>query len=360
MKNKKVIFIGLGCVLIFGFILFYNNQRKMQSISKRDEMIANLEEFIAKEYIPEIKIEEAENYVNKIEHKRWGTKEIDKQTDELKKMLSDAEDAQKEQAFETLEQEIEKLKSLKELAFVSDKIKKEIDNRTAETSSIFSDDPVVEYQDTIEDIRFYRLSVHEGEAKAAAFKLIDNQIAEIEKIKNDTSATSEIKNEIDEEIERAKQIKESEESDLIVYDGELKLLSTLKDEMDGKLREQKIEEEKMKPETYVNTPSFEELSRNPENYFSLSIDKGFNEAKVKFSGKVLQVIEDTDRNQMRLAIDSDYDKVILVSYEEDRNNRVLEDDILTVYGNFNGIRTYTTVLGDERSIPFINANMIQQ
>ncbi|WP_181391323.1 tetratricopeptide repeat protein [Methanospirillum stamsii] len=98
--------------------------------------------------------------------------------------------------------------------------------------------------------------------------------------------------------------------------------------------------------------SYEELARYPEKY------KG---QPVKITGKVSQVISGFGSTDLRMftkqseySEDSWFEDDIYVDYKSP-NERILEDDIITVYGYADGIQDYTTVLGAERSIPKIKA-----
>ena len=108
--------------------------------------------------------------------------------------------------------------------------------------------------------------------------------------------------------------------------------------------EKKKEAEKKKG--YNTGITFDQLARNPE----VNLNK-----KVKFSGKVLQVMQGDFEYQLRLAIDGNYDQVIFLRIEKVlfEINRVLEDDYITIYGISDGLVEYKTVMGDTRSIPSI-------
>ena len=81
--------------------------------------------------------------------------------------------------------------------------------------------------------------------------------------------------------------------------------------------------------------------------------------KVKFTGKVVQVMEDTDMNTIRLAVNGDYDKIILGAYNPSIvSQRVLEDDKITVYGTSQGTYTYTTVMNASLTIPSMTIDKI--
>ena len=74
--------------------------------------------------------------------------------------------------------------------------------------------------------------------------------------------------------------------------------------------------------------------------------------KLSFSGKVMQVVENSWGNAIRLAVDSDTDKIIYLTYDPDLISiRVLDDDILTVKGTYSGLYTYSSIRSGDITIP---------
>lgn len=95
--------------------------------------------------------------------------------------------------------------------------------------------------------------------------------------------------------------------------------------------------------------TYDQLARNPDAYEG---------DKVKFSGKVLQA-QTGDVNYVRLAINSDYDTVLFITYEDDvLDYRLLEDDYITVYGESYGVYSYEAVSGATITIPWVWADII--
>lgn len=79
----------------------------------------------------------------------------------------------------------------------------------------------------------------------------------------------------------------------------------------------------------------------------------------KFSGKVLQVMNGTGYTQYRVAIDSDYNRVLLLQINSGVSDKtILEDDIIFFKGKSNGNITYKTVLGAEKTIPAMTADEV--
>ena len=54
-------------------------------------------------------------------------------------------------------------------------------------------------------------------------------------------------------------------------------------------------------------------------------------------------------------------KQLYIDYKRksDMESRVLENDIITVYGIMNGIKTYTSVFGNQISIPYLLAEYVE-
>ena len=98
---------------------------------------------------------------------------------------------------------------------------------------------------------------------------------------------------------------------------------------------------------------FKEIARNPEQH------KG--EFAV-LNGEVIQVMEEGGDYMLRVNItkgEYSWTDTIMVYYEGDGdNNRILEDDIITMYGQLAGMYTYTTVMGSENSVPLLYAEYV--
>ncbi len=109
---------------------------------------------------------------------------------------------------------------------------------------------------------------------------------------------------------------------------------------------------------------YKDIARNPNDY------KG---KKAKFTGKVIQAEESTFLGETEWTLRVDvtatydeymdeysYDDTVYVTYTtKDSDSRVLEDDIITMYGELDGIETYTSVLGSSVSIPKFKAKYVE-
>ncbi len=117
-------------------------------------------------------------------------------------------------------------------------------------------------------------------------------------------------------------------------------------------KEQEEREFKESCQTYT----FEQMARNPDNF------KGTN---VKLTGEVVQVIEGLYSNSFRVNITKEgtystyYTDTIYVNYVPgEGEDKILEDDIITIYGTAQGDYSYTTTLGATVTLPFISAKYI--
>ena len=96
------------------------------------------------------------------------------------------------------------------------------------------------------------------------------------------------------------------------------------------------------------------------DYNSWNHDEVAVNTKVRVYGKVLQAMEDRKAYTLRVAINDDYDKIILVSIPSEYNNRVIaEDDHITLYGLAKGRQSYETVFKATKTLPLMVAYMYE-
>lgn len=125
----------------------------------------------------------------------------------------------------------------------------------------------------------------------------------------------------------------------------------------------KAEEEKKKAEeakkisdfkASCGTYSYKEIARNPDGY------KG---KPAKFTGEVIQTIDDFGGIALRVNVTKgEYgfwsDTIYVTFANQDSSSRILEDDIVTMYGTLEGLETYTSTLGSSITIPAFDAQYI--
>lgn len=102
------------------------------------------------------------------------------------------------------------------------------------------------------------------------------------------------------------------------------------------------------------TISYDSLARTPDDY------KG---ERVKFSGYVVQVCSEARSSDYystyRVATSGKYNNVVYIRVDNyGSGTRILEDDYITFYGEYDGIYTYTTVMGSSLSIPQITVKYV--
>lgn len=96
--------------------------------------------------------------------------------------------------------------------------------------------------------------------------------------------------------------------------------------------------------------TYDQLARDPDTYMGKLLH---------LTGKVIQVVEGDTETDLRVAIDGDYNNVVLVVYDPTtRNTRILEDDKVTFYGLSLGTQSYTSTLGGKITVPLVQADKI--
>lgn len=127
----------------------------------------------------------------------------------------------------------------------------------------------------------------------------------------------------------------------------------LQKEKEEKERKEQEEKEKKEKQGYNIGITYNQLARTPDEYEG---------EKVKFSGKVLQFSEGWLYDVVRLAVGGNYDNVLYLTVPKSitEDERILEDDYVTIYGVSEGIETYTTVMGASMSIPSVSVDKIDR
>lgn len=132
----------------------------------------------------------------------------------------------------------------------------------------------------------------------------------------------------------------------------------LKEEQERKEQERKVKEEQEKQEfiSSCKTYTFEQMARNPDNF------KGTN---VKITGEVVQALYDTNSVDLRVNITKKgnystyYTDTVYVIYTPNiGEDKILEDDIITIYGTSKGDYSYTSTMGSKITLPLIDAKYI--
>ncbi len=116
-------------------------------------------------------------------------------------------------------------------------------------------------------------------------------------------------------------------------------------------KQQQIEQEKQEFKDSCNTYTYEQLARNPAEMIG---------TRVKLVGEVIQTMYDGNIIQLRVNITKEngyYSDTVYVRYIIE-GDRILEDDIITIYGTAMGEVSYTSILGAEITLPYIEAEYV--
>lgn len=147
-----------------------------------------------------------------------------------------------------------------------------------------------------------------------------------------TTSTKELNTSKEEQVKKEDQLKETVRLDDI----------ELADEQEDAKKDDKT--------SYEASFNYEDLTQTPKKYEG---------KKITLSGEVIQTIEDDEKVQYRLAVNGDYDKMILMEIKKSEvSTPVAEDDEVTVYGTFLGMVSYTSTLGEKISIPAMHVHML--
>lgn len=102
--------------------------------------------------------------------------------------------------------------------------------------------------------------------------------------------------------------------------------------------------------------AYEDLARNPENY------KGQN---LKFKGEVIQCDQEYGTSyyaRVNVTLDEYdfYTDTIYVTFEiPEGADKILEDDIVELYGICQGAETYTSIFGEQITLPSLEALYVE-
>ena len=133
------------------------------------------------------------------------------------------------------------------------------------------------------------------------------------------------------------------------------MMKSCKEQVETKQKAKK-EQDKKEYQEKCKVYTFEQMARNPDNF------KG---TYVKLTGEVIQTIYSDSGVDLRVNITKEgkystwYTDTIYVTYiPEKGEDKILEDDIITIYGQSMGDYTYTSTLGAPITLPWINAKYI--
>jgi hypothetical protein len=109
--------------------------------------------------------------------------------------------------------------------------------------------------------------------------------------------------------------------------------------------------------TQARTISYDSLARSPTSYAAQIVE---------FRGKVIQATQDGRDYVLRINVSQDrhgfWTDTLFVTYRasSDSEPRILENDIVRLWGEFIGIKSYKAVLGQTIQIPYVAAREIDR
>lgn len=148
-----------------------------------------------------------------------------------------------------------------------------------------------------------------------------------------------------EEAKREEEIKKKEAEEKKKLEIEEKKRAEEEAQEKAKAEEAKKKKEAEEKKGYETGITYDNLARTPDKYEG---------KKVKFKGKIVQVMEGDGYTQMRMAVNSNYNQIIYIEIEEGvTKERILEDDVITIMGISNGLLSYESTMGGKITIPAV-------
>ncbi|PLS28549.1 TcdC [Bifidobacterium anseris] len=125
-----------------------------------------------------------------------------------------------------------------------------------------------------------------------------------------------------------------------------------KQEAEKKKQEEEQRKREEEAKGYDTGITYDQLARTPDDFLG---------KKVKFTGRVVQVLRGDETTDIRLAVDGNYDTILLGTFSNDlTKSRILEDDTITISGTSLGEYSYKAVLGQTISVPLVAVAKIDQ
>ncbi|MDO4557018.1 MAG: hypothetical protein Q4B70_18055 [Lachnospiraceae bacterium] len=132
-----------------------------------------------------------------------------------------------------------------------------------------------------------------------------------------------------------------------LYDGKGKLLNANGDTVyEGKFKAG-VPTNQDAVRNSAKSVSFDDLARDEMAYYG---------DIVSVSGEIIQVLEGEDGYaEYRLALNDDWSDVVFLSYQRPEGEvRIIEGDVITIYGISTGLYTYESTSGADITVPYVN------
>ena len=184
-------------------------------------------------------------------------------------------------------------------------------------------------------------------------KKYEDTVCQLEQFKTDNGILECENEKLRNRVDKAKDYLELDTTEKELVDAKIVEVNQATEDQLAQEKAQKEAEEKAKKEAE------EEAKRQAESQkyeTGLTWEQIAREGRVgelgKFEGKIVQVMSGSGFTQYRVAINGDYDTIMLIEVLDGISSEVLlEDDYVYFKGMSMGQYTYTTVLGSEMTIP---------
>ncbi|SFM25522.1 hypothetical protein SAMN03159341_12271 [Paenibacillus sp. 1_12] len=249
-------------------------------------------------------------------------KDAEKKVKAEEKAKKDAEDKDKKDA-------VEKTK-------VEEKAKKEVDEKAKREAAEMTKTEVAAKKEAdakakVEDEKAKKEAAEKAKAEEVAKKEADAKALAEEKAKLEAEAKAKAEADAKAKVEQLAQ----EEA-----------------ERKAKAAEQvRLDEEQFK--SSVQKVGYKEMARNPDDYKT---------KKVVFTGQVVQTLESGNNVELRINVTQNqfgWEDTIYVNFTKKAGeSRILEDDVIRLWGTVKGLKTYKSVMGGQITIPEVDAKYI--
>ena len=188
------------------------------------------------------------------------------------------------------------------------------------------------------------------------YLMLDGAMVNSENSANELNETNSSIQTINENIVNENNSKEAEKEAKRQAEEEAKQKAQEEAEAKAQAEKEKQEKEIAQFKDSCQTYTFKEIARNPDNYVN---------KKVKFTGEVIQVSEGWFNSvEIRMNVTKNeydwYDDTIYCKYKyADGESKILEGDIITIYGICEGDYTYVSVFGVNITLPSINVKYVE-
>ena len=188
------------------------------------------------------------------------------------------------------------------------------------------------------------LGVGCGEAKVSKdkydelLKKYEDTVCQLEQFKTDNGILEDENEKLSKKVDTAKDYLELDPTEKELVDAKIVEVNQATEDQ---LAQEKAQKEEAEAHKYETGLTWEQIAR---------------EGKVgtlgQFEGKIVQVMNGSGFTQYRVAINGDYDTIMLVEVLDGVSSEtLLEDDYVYFKGMSMGQYTYTTVMGAEMTIP---------